>query len=201
LIQFKNWFNFIIIVKKIKYLKALNLFFFNKIQINYKQISKCCLIWFNKNKIEELDPATFNGLTSLKKISLNNNEITKIHPSTFNGLTNLEEIHFSSNQIEELDPTLFNGLNILKKIDFSENQITKIHPSTFNGLQLNLIEINFDYNRLNNRLSFKFYFLTLSILLGYYMLYFIILKWINIFRVPDTIIFSFRRTLAPKYFY
>jgi Leucine-rich repeat (LRR) protein len=98
-------------------------------------------------QIKELDPATLNGLTSLKKINFSYNQITHIHPSTFNGLTNLEAIWFQNNEIKELDPATLNGLTSLKKINFSDNQITNIHPSTFNGLT-NLEAIWFENNKI-----------------------------------------------------
>jgi hypothetical protein len=52
----------------------------------------------NKN-IKTIDPATFNGLTSLRKLNLSSNKITSLHPSLFKDLNSLQMLFLSNNKI------------------------------------------------------------------------------------------------------
>jgi len=92
----------------------------------------------NKN-IKTIDPATFNGLTSLRKLYLSSNKITSLHPSVFKDLSSLQQLHLDSNQISEIDPSSFKHLNSLQMLFLSNNKI-----GTNNSLKaiLNSFSIN-----------------------------------------------------------
>jgi len=89
---------------------------------------------FNSQKIKEIEPSTFSGLTETYEIDFSENQIKFIDPSTFNGLTNLREINFCNNQIEFIHQSTFNGLTSLEIIFFGRNRIKEIDMCTFNGL-------------------------------------------------------------------
>jgi len=82
-------------------------------------------------------------ITNLKKIRFRGLE--EINPATFNGLINLEEIDISHNRIEKIEPDLFKNLVNLKKINLSFNSLDEIHPASFVGL-INLEEIDLSFN-------------------------------------------------------
>ena len=95
--------------------------------------SKSNNIFLAFQSIASIDPLTFNGLASLKTLSLYNNQLTNIDTSTFNGLTSLQELWLSTNQIKALDASTFNSLKSLQTLYLSNNLLSEIN-STFKEL-------------------------------------------------------------------
>ena len=109
-----------------------------------------------RNDIRTLQTHAFNGLSSLKTLSLkgypssnsSNSRIEHIEPNAFVGLNNLEYLNLANNHISELQTDTFQGLNSLKGLELRSNNIETFEAGCFGGLTnlewLHLGEISLD---------------------------------------------------------
>ncbi|ELT89473.1 hypothetical protein CAPTEDRAFT_202725 [Capitella teleta] len=108
--------------------------------------SKCNLIniHFGKNDLEFLDPGLFNGITSLKYLTLNYNILkTSVGCDVING-TSIEDLKLAGNQITTF-PDLRCIAQTLKNVDLDKNKIRILH-STFIEELTNLITLDLSRN-------------------------------------------------------
>lgn len=81
--------------------------------------------------INYIDPRTFDGLSSLKFLSLGNNMIKRIDSRLFQDTSNLERLVLHNNQITRLDGNILNGKKNLWFIDLENNNIRSISNQFF----------------------------------------------------------------------
>jgi Leucine-rich repeat (LRR) protein len=89
---------------------------------------------------------TFTGLREVYKLDLSNNKIEEIEPGTFNKL-NISNVYLNGNRLTTLRNTTFAGLNRVESISLYQNNMSTIEPGTFAGFQ-NLRYIQLDFNQL-----------------------------------------------------
>ncbi len=90
---------------------------------------------------------TSDVLKDVKNLFLNNNSITDIQPSTFDGMTSLEVLNLGWNNITHLNRHVFDGLVNLSRLYLNNNRILLLKNSTFNQLK-NLRILKLHYNEM-----------------------------------------------------
>ena len=104
---------------------------------------------FNFVGITELRSGDFNGLTSLRRLSLDGNALTDLHQDLFDELTNLQILQLSNNSLTDLHQDLFDGLTNLQYLYLGNNSLSSLHPDLFDGLT-NLQYLYLDNNSLSS---------------------------------------------------
>jgi Leucine-rich repeat (LRR) protein len=104
----------------------------------FQGLTSIKILSLSDNKLNgKLNPYTFNHLANLEKLYLNQNKLTSIHSSTFRGLTSIKDLRLWGNELSgelELDRRTFNDLTQLEILDLNSNRLTSIHFDTFRGL-------------------------------------------------------------------
>ena len=117
----------------------------------YCDPAKSLSIYLYSRNIKTIDPATFNGLSSLQVLYLDSNQISSIDPATFNGLNSLTFLNLHFNQISEIHQETFQGLFTLKTIYLFNNKLKmkklKLH------LEKNVTYISVEEKKKTNNLS------------------------------------------------
>ena len=67
-----------------------------------------------------------------KSILQKNNNLKTINPATFNGLSSLRILNLTKNNLKSIDSALFKELRLLQILDLDDNFLTEIFP--FSGL-------------------------------------------------------------------
>ena len=73
----------------------------------------------------------FDGLKSLKHLSLDNNRLTSLHLGIFSTLQSLEVLGVSSNEIASIWPGCFTKLPNLSLLYLFNNNLTTVHKNIF----------------------------------------------------------------------
>lgn len=103
---------------------------FENLDVTYFD-KKITLILMKNTDLETLGENCFNGLNSLKILSLNYNKVRKIHKLALRDLVSVEKIEMVYNNIETLDDELFaNNVN-LKLVLLYNNQLKAISAQLF----------------------------------------------------------------------
>ncbi|XP_078088823.1 uncharacterized protein LOC144506495 isoform X2 [Mustelus asterias] len=101
------------------------------------------------NRITDLIPETFEGLSHLKYLFLSYNQIRFIADYTFQPTPEIELIDFSNNHLYAVQRDLFrtkHGLPSLKVLDLSNNNILILGPGAFSQLSsLHFLNISDNY--------------------------------------------------------
>lgn len=71
------------------------------------------------------------NVSKLTKIKLSNEKLKEIAPNIFHGLTNLTYIDLNRNQLTYLNPNIFKGLVKLSEVDLSDNCFNNLNPKIF----------------------------------------------------------------------
>nr|XP_033781983.1 leucine-rich repeats and immunoglobulin-like domains protein 1 isoform X3 [Geotrypetes seraphini] len=124
------------------------------------------------NKLTEIDPAAFEGLSNLREVRFNYNELTaipslgstsshvvalflhhnKIHSveaSQLQSYITLETLDLSSNEITEIRSNSFpHGLH-LKELHLGRNRISTLEPGAFNNLSQSLLILRLNRNKIS----------------------------------------------------
>ncbi len=78
--------------------------------------------------------ATFNGLPSLKKLSLSSQKLTELREGMFLALTSLDSLNLGWNSIEHIGPNSFKGIPKLKDLQLFGNKLISLSVDSFRGL-------------------------------------------------------------------
>ena len=123
-----------------EYAKAKTIIFRNKnckklpdyAFLNITNIYKLVLSF---NRIEQIEPFTFHGLSDMRNLDLSSNLIKEI-PSGFRllYLAKLEALSLSSNKIYQTEKLVFKGLTRLRELKLFQNELELIKNETFVGL-------------------------------------------------------------------
>ncbi|KAM6256981.1 leucine-rich repeats and immunoglobulin-like domains protein 1 isoform 1-T1 [Porphyrio hochstetteri] len=82
------------------------------------------------NKLTEIDPSTFAGLSDLQEVQLNNNELTTI-PSLGPAASSVRFLHLHHNRIRSIEASQLKPYVTLETLDLSFNDITEIRNGCF----------------------------------------------------------------------
>ncbi|KAH0815277.1 P-granule-associated novel protein 1-like [Tenebrio molitor] len=100
---------------------------------------------------DNIEKATFEGLTSLRSLTIRHSKFTRIKEDAFDDLKNLKFLDLQGNKIETIAPNTFRGLLQLKVLNLSENKLKNLTWSEFDGLKalrVLFLEHN-DFNTVN----------------------------------------------------
>ncbi|XP_062441879.1 leucine-rich repeats and immunoglobulin-like domains protein 1 [Rhea pennata] len=82
------------------------------------------------NKLTEIDPSAFAGLSNLREVRLNNNELTAI-PSLGAASSGVLSLHLHHNRIRSIEASQLKPYVTLETLDLSFNDITEIRNGCF----------------------------------------------------------------------
>ena len=100
------------------------------------------------NKIRQLHPNTFLGLSRLRRLDLDKNSISEIRREMFSHTPKLEALHLGENNIVTLFADTFKDLPNLRLLNLDHNGLKFILPNAFSGLR-NLMSLGLQHNKIN----------------------------------------------------
>ena len=98
----------------------------------------------NLTALQEND---FNGLISLRELSLNGNSLTELPEGVFRGLKNLVHLGLAENSLTALPEGVFQGLHNLKYLTISQNTVSTLPERVFQELG-SLDHLSLEHNSL-----------------------------------------------------
>nr|ABB59075.1 variable lymphocyte receptor A [Eptatretus stoutii] len=101
----------------------------------------------NYNKLRELEPTAFHGLSKLTLLSLQGNKLRTLPAGVFDELKNLETLYLYQNQLTSLPPGIFDKLTKLTWLDLDRNQLEFLPYGVFDKLT-ELKTLNLEINQL-----------------------------------------------------
>lgn len=116
--------------------------------LKFSGLLKLVIRW---NKIERIDPFTFDGglyLQSLKILNLANNKISVLPAYSFINLVNLRELYLHNNQFQTLENKVFYKLPKLEKLHIFATPLETIMPEAFVQVT-KLRDLTLHYNRIS----------------------------------------------------
>lgn len=114
---------------------------------NSFNLNKLAGLILSRNKINNIEPETFNNLSNLRVLFLSENKLDKIKQNMFKGLNALETLYLHKNLIREIEQNAFSNLTKLETLRLSDNLINNFYQESLNGLD-NLIELDLENNKL-----------------------------------------------------
>jgi hypothetical protein len=84
--------------------------------------------------ITSLPANVFEGMSSVKRISLGNNQLVALPTGVFSGLGGLTLLDLSGNALGALTTGVFSGLGALTSLDLSGNALSTLPVGVFDGL-------------------------------------------------------------------
>nr|ABB21100.1 variable lymphocyte receptor A [Eptatretus stoutii] len=80
----------------------------------------------NYNKLRELEPTAFHGLSKLTLLSLQGNKLQTLPAGVFDQLVELDRLELSRNQLKSLPQGIFDKLTKITNLDLSENKLQRL---------------------------------------------------------------------------
>ena len=106
-----------------------------KIEANaFSILPQCEKLHLERNKINEVEPGAWNGLTALDWLWIDYNELKALYANMFSDLSNCTVLVLQYNPISEIEPGSFNGLSNLGTLTLIANPLTSVNAATFQGL-------------------------------------------------------------------
>ena len=99
--------------------------------------------------ITALKAGDFDGLSSLRILTLYKNTLSSLPVDIFSGLDSLNRLDLGSNQLSSLPVGIFSGLSSLNRLNLSYNHLTSLPADSFSGLS-SLSSISLSSNRLSS---------------------------------------------------
>ena len=70
-------------------------------------LNKCRILFLDNNKLGNIQPGMFDGLSALEKLSLTRSNIVAIESGSFKSLENINELYLNENHLTTLRKDLF----------------------------------------------------------------------------------------------
>ena len=99
--------------------------------------------------ITALKAGDFDGLSSLRILTLYKNTLISLPVDIFSGLDSLNRLDLGSNQLSSLPVGIFSGLSSLNRLNLSYNHLTSLPADSFSGLS-SLSSLSLSSNRLSS---------------------------------------------------
>ena len=99
--------------------------------------------------ITALKAGDFDGLSSLRILTLYKNTLSSLPVDIFSGLDSLNRLDLGSNQLSSLPVGIFSGLSSLNRLNLSYNHLTSLPADSFSGLS-SLSSLSLSSNRLSS---------------------------------------------------
>ena len=87
----------------------------------------------NDRTLTTLKAGDFDGLTSLRSLSLSGNSLSSLPPGIFDELTNLRSLYLDDNRLRSLPPGIFDKTK-LQTLDLSKNSLSSLPAGIFDKL-------------------------------------------------------------------
>ena len=88
----------------------------------------------NDNKISDVRPEMWTGVTSLRRLLLSNNSIARSPEAGFQGLSRLEDLWLYGNDLRGVTSEVWVGLHSLRGLFLEKNKISPLPANAFGGL-------------------------------------------------------------------
>ena len=99
--------------------------------------------------ITALKAGDFDGLSSLRILTLYKNTLSSLPVDIFSGLDSLNRLDLGSNQLSSLPVGIFSELSSLNRLNLSYNHLTSLPADSFSGLS-SLSSLSLSSNRLSS---------------------------------------------------
>ncbi|XP_070550485.1 insulin-like growth factor-binding protein complex acid labile subunit [Ptychodera flava] len=113
------------------------------------------VLTLSRNRVKNLPAGVFQNLTSVVALDISENRLRGIGGTTFYNLKNLKQLSVNDNLVSRLSGSAFDTLQNLEILNLANNRIREIPSELFNDLQ-KLRTLNMDGNRLR-LLSYEFF--------------------------------------------
>lgn len=124
----------------------------------FNGLSTIKIITLRSNRLAEIKQEELLKLNPLIELDLSNNSLVSISDSAFLSLEHLESLNLSNNNLHGLEAGMFRGLGELEKLILSHNKISlkeNFPKGAFNTL-FNLREVDFSYNEIEILMTNQF---------------------------------------------
>ena len=127
--------------------------------LNFQWRCSNCILDISQNKLQDLPPKVFDGLSSLGSLNLSHNELVSLPDDVFDGLMSLRSLRLEGNRLRSLGGRPFYWLEFLEELNLEQNQLTDLDEDVFDShlnkffqdyvfYKRNLLELNLGGNRL-----------------------------------------------------
>lgn len=123
----------------------------------FKKVRALQNLDLSNNKISELPGKVFRGLTLLKKLDLSANNIGSLPTGIFDDLSSLVVLNLANNSLTVLGAGIFTRLNQLQQLRLEHNFLHKVSAESFPLDTINLKEIHFQFNPIEELPNFPFW--------------------------------------------
>ena len=87
-----------------------------------------------KNTLSSLPAGIFSGLDSLNRLDIGSNQLNSLPNGIFSGMDSLNRLNLSYNLLSSLQVDTFSGLDSLSSLSLSSNHLTSLPADIFSGL-------------------------------------------------------------------
>ena len=97
----------------------------------FSHLNVCEKLYLSRNKIHAIEVGAWNGLISLKTLTLFNNEIEVLKKDSFSHLSACEELDLGYNNIHSIEVRALDGLISLKMLSLQYNELSTLPWTIF----------------------------------------------------------------------
>ena len=90
------------------------------------------------NKISEIEPFAFDGLTNLRYLDMRNNKLISLGNNCLSNMPKLNQLHLTTNNIRIIADNTFSGTESLEYVNIQANELSSVPPV---GYQPNLNQL------------------------------------------------------------
>ena len=101
---------------------------------DFDGLSSLRILTLYKNTLSSLPVDIFSGLDSLNRLDLGSNQLSSLPVGIFSGLSSLNRLNLSYNHLTSLPADSFSGLSALSSLSLSSNRLSSLPADIFSGL-------------------------------------------------------------------
>ena len=101
---------------------------------DFDGLSSLRILTLYKNTLSSLPVDIFSGLSSLNRMDIGSNQLSSLPVGIFSGLSSLNRLNLSYNSLSSLPADIFSGLSSLGSLSLSSNRLSSLPAGIFSGL-------------------------------------------------------------------
>ena len=101
---------------------------------DFDGLSSLRILTLYKNTLSSLPVGIFSGLSSLNRMDIGSNQLSSLPVGIFSGLSSLNRLNLSYNRLSSLPADSFSGLSALSSLSLSSNRLSSLPADIFSGL-------------------------------------------------------------------